>query len=461
MPNFYPALKAHMGSWDYYVVKMAMKDVVKEVGFASEIYDNKTLDDAIQRSLNEHRVKHEIVEYLAHRTDRFFSSLVVAALGGSPKFWPVDLAEDPKFEMLKSTGFENAFGVLTFDGGQRYFALDGQHRLKSIKTLIEQQEKNLPAVPPNFPDEEMSVIMLVRQEEDEAEFMRGYRRIFSSLNRYAKPTGRDTNIIMDEDDAIAILTRRLLTEHQFFSWEGGPSSSPKLKTKGKNLRSGDSFFTTLQTLYSMNESLLTTATREVDGFGSKLFKQFRPPEDELDELFDELVLYWDALLAKVPVLREDPTKMRAHGVTPDDEELSDHLLFWPIGQEMFALVVRILLNQRLSDADRPALVEVERAVSCMAELNWDLRSPPWEGLLLVQDLRKETWAMRSEDRKQAVILGTTVLRMQVGLDDLTQEDMEDLKLEWHSMLIPQPSREDVDAAWQEIVDVATQVSGME
>ena len=48
--NLYPALKAHMGSWDYYIIKMKMKDIVKEVDFASRLYDSKTLDDAIQRT---------------------------------------------------------------------------------------------------------------------------------------------------------------------------------------------------------------------------------------------------------------------------------------------------------------------------------------------------------------------------------------------------------------------------
>ena len=69
-------------------------------------------------------------------------------------------------------------------------------------------------------EEEVSVIMLVRDEADDEEFLRSYRRLFSSLNRYAKPTDQDTNIIMDEDDWVAILTRRLLTEHDFFLWKG-------------------------------------------------------------------------------------------------------------------------------------------------------------------------------------------------------------------------------------------------
>ncbi|MDE0190708.1 MAG: DGQHR domain-containing protein [Gammaproteobacteria bacterium] len=463
MLNLYPALRARMGTWDYYVVKMEMKDVVKEVGFASEIYDNKTLDDAIQRTLNENRVKKEIVEYLGHRDDRFFSSIVVAALGGNPKFWPVDLADDPKLEMFKSTGFGDAFGVLSFDGGQRYFALDGQHRLKSIKTLIEQKEDKLPEVPEGFIHEEISVIMLVRREEDEVEFLRSYRRIFSSLNRYAKPTDADTNIIMDEDDAIAILTRRLLTEHRFFMWHGG--ANPKLKTKGKNLRSGDPFFTTLQTLYAINETLLTTPTRETDGFCTRAYKQFRPSEDALDELFDELVVYWDALLEEVDVLCRNPVEMREHNPhgaaeaesEEDDEESAsamDHFLFWPIGQEMFANVVRILLNRRLPDPEHPTVADVRTCVAPLAVVDWELHNPPWAGLVLVKDLAKDRWTIRNEDRKQAVETGKRIVQMQVGIDELTNADEADLKAEWHSMLIPQPGKSRVDEDWEVVKRVA-------
>ena len=202
--NLYPALRASMGNWTYYVVKMRMRDIVKEVGFASEIYSNKTLDDAIQRTLNEGRVKKEIVQYLGKRDDRFFSSIVVAALGGNPTYMPVEITDDPRFALLKPAGLDDSFGVLTFDGGQRYFALDGQHRLKAIKTLTEQTEAGIPRVPEGFLDEEISVIMIVREDARDVEFMTSYRRIFSSLNRYAKATDRDTNIIMDEDDAVAI-----------------------------------------------------------------------------------------------------------------------------------------------------------------------------------------------------------------------------------------------------------------
>lgn len=446
----YPALRAHMGNWDYYVVKMAMKDVVKEVGFASEVYENKTLDDAIQRGLNEGRVKREIVRYLALREDRFFSSIVVAALGGNPIFTPVEITADPKFSLFKAGRLDEAFGILTFDGGQKYFALDGQHRLKSIQALIDKEDGS-PEVPQNFPDEEISVIMLVRQEEDDDEFLRRYRRVFSSLNRYAKPTDKNTNIIMDEDDVTAILTRRLLTEHSFFQWTGRPNTSPKLQTDRKPIRSGESYFTSLQTLYEMNETLLSTPKREQSGVFKKESKQFRMPEDDLDDMFEELVCYWNGLLDGIDVLDSDPAKMRAHEVEgPSDEGLMSHLLFLPIGQVMSMRVFRVLLNRRLTNVDSPDQSEIKDCASVLSRVDWNLRNPPWTGLLLVKNPKSGKWTVRNEERKQAIEIGVKILRWTTGVDKLDRDGLHALKAEWYGMLSPIPNEAEVDLAWSSI-----------
>src|SRR3954454_16465563 len=93
---------AHMGNWRYYTVKMSTRELAENVNFASEIYEDRTLDEAIQRTLNEGRVKRDIVTYLKRQDDRFFSALVVAAFGGSPEFFPVRIAVEERFAMFAS-----------------------------------------------------------------------------------------------------------------------------------------------------------------------------------------------------------------------------------------------------------------------------------------------------------------------------------------------------------------------
>ena len=213
--------------------------------------------------------------------------------------------------------------------------------------------------PPGLPEEEISVLIVLKRPEDgEKEFKQRYRRLFSSLNRYAKATDKDTNIIMDEDDAFAIVTRRLITDYKFFSAPGRQRESFKVQTKGKNLREISSHFTSLQTLYAMNETLLTSAERENNGWdrgGAKVrsnekFIMFRPKDEYIDELYDEVVLYWDTLLEVIPALKNDPLMMRDHNQT--DAKAQDHLLFWPIGQELLARTARRLLNKAASATNR-------------------------------------------------------------------------------------------------------------
>ena len=54
--------------------------------------------------------------------------------------------------------------------------------------------------------------------------------------------------------------------------------------------------------------------------------------------------------------------------------------------------------------------------------------------------------MRSEDRKHAIEVAKRILMFRLGLDD-SLENLADLKVEWHAMLIPPPSRHRVDEMW--------------
>ena len=153
----FPAIKAKMGSWDYFMVKMSMRELSENVDFATDVYDDHTLSEAIQRVLNESRAKTSIASYLVKQKDRFFSSIVVAALDGNPNWYPVTMEDDPRFALFKGDKrLSESFGVLSFDGTQNYYALDGQHRLKAIKSLVDPTSEMSFQAPPDFKNEEVS-----------------------------------------------------------------------------------------------------------------------------------------------------------------------------------------------------------------------------------------------------------------------------------------------------------------
>lgn len=466
--NIYPALRSRMGTWDYYVVKMSASQLSQNVKYASEVHDDRTLDKAIQRILDESRVKKDIVEYLKRQPNRFFSSIVVAALEGNPIFYPVKVTDDPRFEIFSDEQKLNeAFGVLKFDGNQKYYALDGQHRLSAIKTLLDRTDDASDGAPIGFENDEISVIVVVPSETDSDEtFMQKYRRLFSNLNRYAKPMDQATNIIMDEDDTFAILTRRLITDHTFFHSDAPKQlESEKIKTsKGKNLKTGDSYFTSIETLYEMNIRLLSSSQRISTGWGQgnedgqdlKTFKKFRPSEEYIDCLYDELLIYWEGLLEELPALHNDPMKMRFHDIKDrKDKDGTDHLLFWPIGQQMLAEIARELLNRRLHDLENPTSETVQFALKGLNKLEWQLHQAPWQYFLLVPSITrtgKQKWIMRSEERAKAVRCGRIIQQWILGLEYEDEDFAQKLKDQWKNFLMSAPPEETIDELWKQVED---------
>ena len=463
--QIYPAIKAQMGRWEYYLVRMSMRELAENIRYAEEIDGPTQLSDAIQRELRRSRATKEIASYLVRQEDRFFSSIVVAVLEGEPRWHPVGLEDNPEFTMLSSDRrLSEAFGVLTFNGEQDYYALDGQHRLSAIRQLLDGETDY--TLPPEFRHEEVSVIfVLPRHLEDTEDFRVRYRRLFGNLNRYAKPMSQYDNIVMDEDDTIAIVTRRLITSHPFFRMPGTEFDSSRVKmAKGKNVQPGSSHFTSLEMLYEINEHLLATAQRRNIGWGAekasvKEYKRFRPLDDEIDALETELTLCWDALTAALPVLEQNPALMRVHNPNVDevDEDVSsyDCVLFWPIVQMVMADLARELLDHVVSrTGSNNGVLTLEGAIEALRPLDsiiWDAHTPPWRHVLLVQS-ETSAWRIASEDRRGRLQVLERIIRWQLGLDRLTEDEISGdrgLHELWYQYL-PATAVEEADAMWQEI-----------
>jgi DNA sulfur modification protein DndB len=307
-------------------------------------------------------------------------------------------------------------------------------------------------------------LIVIKRDEPQKEFLESYRRLFSALNRYAKPTDADTNIIMDEDDTFAILTRRLISEHPFFQWADGKQvKSARVKMKGKNLKEGDSYFTSLQTLYAINQILLSSEQRQSVGWGTgdqlekdvNTFKRFRPEEEYLESLYVELVSYWDGILNAVSELKENPETCREHQADGKEKE-RDLLLFWPIGQELFASVARSMLDQALENKE-PTKENVAKALSALGKMQWDLHEVPWRYFILTQ--KDDSWKMRSEGRKEAIDLAEKMLRWIVGRDKLSAEDKLTIKKQWLASLTPSQKEDEEKKLWAQVEKLPDAVRG--
>ena len=458
--NIYPAIKAKMGSWNYYIVKMKMKEIAAEVSFAHEVQEDPTLDNMIQRLLDDKRAKDDIFQYLVKREDRFFGSIVVAAIGGNPTFASVTMEDKPELAFFGDQDF--GFGILRFNGNQNYYALDGQHRLKAIKTLVQPEGVDMELVHEYVSEdrllEEVSVLIVMPGEDANSEGFRSkYRRLFSSLNRYAKPMDQYTNIVMDEDDVFAIITRRLITDHEHFKSTGDFSASFNIKDrKGKNLTKNDPWFLSLEGFYDLNKIWLITPSRERElGWGNKAtlnkFLQYRPQDEEMiDAYFDELSLYWQALFNLMPELGEENlSQKRIH----NSDEGPDMLYFWPIGQEILIREARALLDDFSEDPDNPSFENCINVLQPLKDINFEMHSLPWRHLILIKN--DDDWKMRNEGRADAVLVARLILRQMLRPDGMQSDDLDQLKALWIDYLDGTHTPEEVDEMWEEIVKLVS------
>jgi DNA sulfur modification protein DndB len=352
-----PALRAKVGDWDYYICSMKYGVVDSQVKFAFELGGNKDLNSMIQRGLGI-RTK-EITDYLLRSEHRFLGALIVACWGGAPKYLQVRM-EDPEGIVAN---LDEGFGVLTFDGSQRFFALDGQHRLRAIKDALGEDL--------SLANEEICVLIVNHFETPEGK--ERTRRLFTNINRNAKTTSSAENIALDEDDGYAILTRRLLTDHEWLSREGVVkvfNKSPNSET-GEFALAGDAVsptdprtFTTISVLYKMLKDL------GVD-HGTRMNLAVRPTDDELEQAYVILSGRLDDLFSACGGIRERFEKVSSAREVraPKNNVGEGHPFARPVIQRAVARVTAQLIDQ--GRLDWGVILGRLRA------LDWRLGQAPW------------------------------------------------------------------------------------
>ncbi|MFD6804059.1 DGQHR domain-containing protein, partial [Streptomyces cyaneofuscatus] len=194
--TFVPAFKAQVGNWTYFSCLMSYAQVAREINFAHELGGNQDLGTMIQRGVGTRTA--QITEYLLTNENRFLGAIIIAVWGGDPNYLELSMDADAANQAVLD-GLDRNFGVLTFDGTQQFFALDGQHRLKAIKDAVKRD--------PDLGGEDINVIVVPHFNTPDGR--RRTRRLFTNINRNAKSTNPQENIALDEDDSFAILTRQL------------------------------------------------------------------------------------------------------------------------------------------------------------------------------------------------------------------------------------------------------------
>lgn len=342
-----PAIRSGMGKWNYYVSSMTFSQIAEFVKMPDEIYKSKKLSDMIQRTVTDN--VGEIVEYIENVEERFFNSLVLAVYDGDPQWY------EGEFE-FKDEVFYN-IGVLEFDkdSGVQIFPVDGQHRVQAIKNLIEAKGEN--------DEEEVPVIFITHRNNEEG--ITRTRRLFTTLNRYAKPVKINEIVALDEDDIVAIVTRELVEEGGVFK-DNTINFSKDESTSDTDQKS----FTNLITLYKCNEYLLRAFLKDKSiKIKPKKYQRYRKKDAINKEFYEYCEDYWKAFICS----NKDITKFFKGKISTIRSKNGGSLLFRPAGLKAYVEATCTIHSK--------SGLNFAEILDCLKKIDYDLASSPWKKVL--------------------------------------------------------------------------------
>lgn len=352
-----PGLRGNFGSWIYYACLMPIHEINLRVGYATKIHtNNRPLSDLIQRSLEGPRAA-KIANYLKTTGDRFFSSLVLAVYGGAPEWLEVGNLKAPNRGDLVHEISERArdsIGFLRLSGREDIIAVDGQHRVAGIKKAMERGDAL---------EDEMVPVLLIGHNTD-AQGMQRTRRLFTTLNKLAVPVAKKDIIALDEDDVMAITTRRLVEQDpKFLDPRIAIATTQQMPT------SNNKSLTTIGNLYDV----LKLVFRHVSGWRNDQLRFNRPDDEKLEWFHSEAISFFAALEDIAPPLKAYFSSSTPAVAQRLRSSSGGHLLFRPIGLE---IVTRSAIA--LSKARGAPLVD---SVSLLMRIPMRLEDEPFEGVI--------------------------------------------------------------------------------
>lgn len=353
-PLLLPALRAKFGDWWYYVTTMTFGQVAGAIQPVNKIHEKKELTTWIQREIKDER-KQEIADYLTKQPQRFFNALVVGIYGGEPAWFPVAVGESPNLkEIIVKERERTAFGLLSLSGAEDIFAIDGQHRVEGIKLALTEK--------PDLEAEEQCVIFV--SHHTTASGRERTRRLFSTLNKYAKPVSKAELIALSEDDSFAIVTRRFIDGYEGLSANFVPFTKTAAIPNGD-----DTSVTTVVALYDLVREISFPAGHK----GRKAAEVGPPQTEKVEEIYQQSAAFWDALKANVPEIR------KVCASKPEDKLVAryrtsegGHLLFRPAGMHAFVRATRIMVDRG---------IPLPQAVKRLSRAPMQLSEAPWKDVL--------------------------------------------------------------------------------
>lgn len=333
-----PCLRGRMGDWHYYAALLSLKEINNRVFQPREIDERYEATDIplgewIQREPDPKRLS-IIAEYLVNQEQRFFNSLVLGIYGGQPSWQEISFSQNRIYEPLDEDAFvyfSKTFGILTLSGNEDIFAIDGQHRVLGIREAIKRN--------PELGEDEVSVIFIAHKTDEEGKTRT--RRLFSTLNKYAKPVNESEIIALSEDNNCAIITRYFIENYT-------PLAKKIIINKNRSINPDNSVaFTNILLLHDFIVKMLTDKSIcgiKVKGRNYKKYIQNRESEDVINLDIQKVFNHMDTLIKTIPSLNSF-----IESGTVNRKDPNCNLIFRPIGQNVLFNVLKVAEDYLLLD----------------------------------------------------------------------------------------------------------------
>lgn len=354
-----PAMKAKLGTTNYYTLSMKAGELVKSTTIPRDIegWKEMSVDDLYQREINESRVKKHIAPYLANNEDRFLGAIILAVQNFDEEsaFVPLSKFRHDLPPIYKEASED--IGFLHFKGGELFVPLDGQHRVRAIKYAIEGKDstgKSIPGIHKStsgLANEDVTV-MLVNFATTNA------RKIFNLVNRYAKPTTAGQNYVTADDDIFAVLAREVA--------DGSIIAGRLVNYQSNTVGKGTHYWTTLAIIYRCNEAILD------ENFPKDISKTDLPNEQQVDECRKKVTEVWKHVTQKIEQFKyglADPDNENG-GDEKRKEIRQSNLLGKPVAQEC---LIRAYLRLTIAPLGEPSnKMAPDQACENLNKVRWGI-----------------------------------------------------------------------------------------
>ena len=406
-----PAIRGILGDIVYYTSSFTFKQIAERVKkIDQELHTSTSLKDQLQRSLTKNY--ESITDYILSQKEHFFNALVLAVYDGDPVWNEIEVG-------FKGEDYYN-MGFLRLNGEEKIFPVDGQHRVEGIKDAIKKC--------PELEDETIAVILIGHHKDKEG--MEKTRRIFSTLNRYAKPVSTGDIIALDEDDTVAIVTRNMLESFPLFMNE---NISDEKKTKAiveKDTKS----FTSLIKLYETNKivykyytSFRDNTKRIHSSTEIDKFLKFRPKQEDIDDFEKYLTEFWELFINSFEGMKEYVASTEKDAAAKyRNRENGGLLYFRPVAlPQLVTAILETCFRSKVTLSD---------SMSAYSQLEMCISKAPWVKVLW--DAESRTMIMKNKT------LVRPLLMFMYDRSVLNAKELESLRIRYAKVLEIEPTEID-------------------